>query len=93
MIKLIKTLKAWKTAYFENTLKMEIEQMGVKQLPLQQGLTSSSYALDNNIKAVIIKVTEGDCSITIKSGIFYTGVIAGCNCSDDPTPVDVQSIL
>jgi hypothetical protein len=24
----------------------------------------------------------------VKAGIFYTGVIAGCSCADDPTPVD-----
>jgi hypothetical protein len=23
-------------------------------------------------------------------GIFYAGIITGCNCADDPTPVEAQ---
>ena len=90
MIKLTEVLDAWGTADFENILKKEIEHMDVKQLPLQQGLSSSSYALDNNIKAIIINVTEEKNIIGVKAGVFYTGVIAGCNCADDPSPVDEQ---
>ena len=26
--------------------------------------------------------------IRVKAGIFYTGIIAGCSCADDPTPID-----
>jgi hypothetical protein len=27
----------------------------------------------------------------VKLGVFYTGIIAGCNCADDPTPIDTQT--
>jgi len=27
-------------------------------------------------------------SITVKAGLLYNGIIAGCSCSDDPTPTD-----
>lgn len=91
MIHLTKTVTAWGSPDFENILKMEIEQMKVDQLPLQQGLTVSSYALDHNLKAVIISASKNDSFIHVKAGIFYTGVIAGCNCADDPAPVDEQS--
>ena len=91
MIQLKKALSVWGTEEFESILKRDIEQMDVKQLPLQQGLSSSSYALDNNIKAIIINVTEEANIIRVKAGVFYTGVISGCNCADDPTPVDEQS--
>jgi len=30
-------------------------------------------------------------NILITAGIFYSSIIAGCNCSDDPTPVDLNS--
>ena len=90
MVQLTKVLAAWGAADFENILKKEIEHMDVKQLPLQQGLSSSSYALDNNIKAIIINAREEENIIRVKAGVFYTGVIAGCNCADDPSPVDEQ---
>ncbi|MCE5180898.1 MAG: hypothetical protein LLG15_03765 [Betaproteobacteria bacterium] len=91
MIRLTKALDAWGTPDFEDVLKNEITRMKVDQLPLQQGLTASSHALDDNIRAIIIAVSESENFIQVKAGIFYSGIIAGCNCADDPTPVEAQS--
>lgn len=90
MIRLTKSLNAWGTPEFENILKAEIEQMGADQLPLQQGLSTSSYALDDKLNVRIISVSEEANFIRAKVGIFYAGVIAGCSCVDDPTPVEEQ---
>jgi len=91
MIRLTKSLNAWGTPDFEDMLKSEIEQLGAEQLPLQQGLSTSSYALDDILNALIISVSEGASFIRAKVGIFYSGIIAGCSCADDPTPVDEQN--
>lgn len=88
MIRLTKTLNAWGTPAFEDILKEEIEQLDAEQLPLQQGLSTSSYALDNKLKVRIISVSEDASFIHAKVGIFYTGIIAGCSCTDDPTPIN-----
>lgn len=90
MIQLSKSLNAWGTPDFKAILKAEIEHMGAEQLPLQQGLSTSSYALDDKLNALIISVSEEAHSIRAKVGIFYTGIIAGCSCVDDPTPVEEQ---
>lgn len=91
MIKLSKSLNAWEAADFKDTLKNEIGQLNVDQLPLQQGLSTSSYATDSKINAIILNVAEAEKTILVKAGIFYGGIIAGCNCADDPTPVDEQT--
>lgn len=91
MIQLSKALNAWGTPDFEDVLKREIEQLDAGQLPLQQGLSTSSYALDNSLSAMIISVSEQAGVIYAKAGIFYSGIIAGCSCADDPTPVDENS--
>ena len=88
MLLLSHVLQAWDTPAFSETLKAEIEQMGVETLPLQQGLSQSSYASAENIKAVIISFSEMSGVIQVKAGVFYTGVIPGCNCADDPSPLD-----
>ena len=90
MIRLTKALNAWGTPEFEPALKQEIEKMDTAQLPLQQGLTTGSYALDGH-KAMIIDVTEEAGLLRVKAGIFYSGIIAGCACADDPTPVSEES--
>lgn len=88
MIYLTQVLAVWDTPAFENTFKMNVEQMTVEQLPLQQALSSSSYALDSNIKVIIISMADTESVLKIKTGVYYSGIIAGCNCADDPTPVD-----
>ncbi|MCL5061184.1 MAG: hypothetical protein M1449_12375 [Candidatus Thermoplasmatota archaeon] len=91
MIRLPKSLNAWGTPEFREILKREIEQLDAAHLPLQQGLTSSSHVTDRPFQAMVIGVREDAGVIRVKAGIFYTGVIAGCSCADDPTPIDEQN--
>lgn len=91
MIRLTSALQAWGTAEFSKVLKQEIEQLHVELLPLQQALSTSSYAVDNKLKAMIIQVSDDTNAIHAKVGLFYSGIIAGCSCADDPTQVDEQS--
>jgi hypothetical protein len=91
MIRFTNALNAWGTPEFHAVLTQEIEQLTIEQLHLQQGLSTGSHALDNRPRAMIIRVSgEGEC-IRAKVGIFYTGIIAGCSCADDPTPVNEES--
>lgn len=85
------SLRAWKTPAFQDVLKQEIEQLDAAGLPLQQGLASSNYVTDRPFQAMIISVSEEAGLIRAKAGIFYTGIIAGCSCADDPTPIDEQT--
>lgn len=87
VIKLAKALEAWKTPDFENVLKVEIQKIDVERLPLQQGLSLSSYVSDADISVLILNVTETVNVIRAKTGIFYAGINAGSCCADDPTPV------
>jgi hypothetical protein len=91
MLRFTNALNAWGTPEFDAILKQTIEQLTGEQLPLQQGLTSSSHALDDKIRAVIISAVDEGNVIRAKAGIFYTGIIAGCNCADDPSSVDEES--
>jgi hypothetical protein len=88
MIRLQNSLNAWGTPEFDAILKREIEQLDAASLPLQQGLSVSSYVTDRPFQAIIISVREDAGVIRVKAGLFYTGVIAGCSCADDPTPID-----
>lgn len=91
MIKLSKTLNAWQTPDFDAVLKTEIESLDPAALPLQQGLSQSSYVSGEKFSVMIINVSDREGFIRVKTGIFYSGVIAGCNCADDPSPVDEQT--
>lgn len=88
MIRLSKALTAWGTPEFRDILKQDIEHLDAGQLPLQQGLSTGSYAMGDKFSVMIIGVTDDDKVIHAKAGVFYGGIIAGCSCADDPTPVD-----
>lgn len=90
-IRLTKALSAWATGEFKDVLKRELEQLGAEQLPLQQGLSAGSYALDRDITVMILGVSGEAELIRARVGIFYHATIAGCSCADDPTPVDEHS--
>ncbi|MFV9616929.1 MAG: hypothetical protein ACNYZG_13305, partial [Gammaproteobacteria bacterium] len=88
MFYLSQSLQAWNSDAFKNVLKKELCSINSNLLPLQQGLTQSSYAIGKNLSASVLRVESENNYIIVKAGLFYTGVIAGCNCADDPTPID-----
>jgi len=91
VIRLKQSLAAWGTPAFNERFKAEIEGLSSELLPLQQGLRQSSCVSGEPFSAMVIGLGEEHGSIRVRSGIFYSGIIAGCNCSDDPTPPDVQA--
>ena len=91
MIQLSKSLNAWQTPGFNDILKDELECLDVEALPLQQGLSHSSYATDGAFHVIIISASELTEIVRVKTGIFFTGLIPGCSCADDPTPVTEYS--
>jgi hypothetical protein len=91
MIHLPKARDAWKTPGFDLVLKGELEAIDSSQLPLQQALTLSSIVSTEPFSAIVLdrKATEG--TIRCRVSIIYSGIIAGCSCADDPTPMDTQT--
>ncbi len=86
MLHFHKALSAWGTPDFNAILKQEVAQLGVDQLPLQQGLSTGNYVSDAPITVAIHSVVEMENIVRVQAGIFYQGIIGGCSCTDDPTP-------
>lgn len=91
MIHLPNTVAAWGTPDFEQVLKNELERLDAGLLPLQKGLSGTSYVTDTPHSAMIIGVTEDGTMLRAKVGVFYGGILTGCSCADDPTPLEEQS--
>jgi len=91
MVRLTEALKAWGTEAFEAVLRNELAALGCSDLPLQQGLTRGSHALDDNLSIMIIRTEELPAILRIRAGVHYRGLIAGCSCADDPTPLDTTT--
>jgi len=87
MIRLDQSLCAWGTPEFERVFKQELAQIGNHVLPLRQSLSVGSHVTDTPPTVMVIGVTETPTTIRIHAGMFFTSIIAGCSCADDPTPM------
>ncbi len=83
-----KSLAAWNTPAFEETLKQELEALPAKHLHLQRAMEHGSALGTQPPKVSILSAREEESTVTIRVGIFFSSIIAGCNCADDPTPMD-----
>jgi len=86
-MQLTKSFNAWQIPAFKETLRAELGLLDARLLPLQQGLTHGNYALEGTVSATILRATEKTDCIIVHAGLFYRSLIAGCNCTDDPTPI------
>lgn len=91
MARLGKSLDAWRTPDFREVFKQEVGELGANALPLQQGLCRSSHVSGDAYEVVVLNVSEEPHKLHVKTGIFYQGIVAGCSCADDPTPIDEQT--
>jgi hypothetical protein len=86
MLTLEKSLSAWQTDHFKSVFQEEVKALDESSLPLQEGLSRANYVDASDLSVLILNIKETDTALQIKTGIFYQGIIAGCNCSDDPSP-------
>jgi hypothetical protein len=91
MPELHRSLAAWGTPAFEAVFKEELAAFGPDALGLQQAVSSGSVATDGSVGVMVLGTSEQGHSLRIRVGLFFTSVIAGCACADDPTPVGEQA--
>ncbi|MBU1236334.1 MAG: hypothetical protein KJ634_10025 [Gammaproteobacteria bacterium] len=89
-LRLPDSVAAWESPAFPATLKRELEAQATL-LPLQQELSSGSVVSGDRIEVMVIAAEAEPVHIHARVGIFFSGIIAGCSCADDPTPVESQS--
>lgn len=80
------TLAARGRPEFADTLKRELAALPVDRLPLTQALRQGSHVLDQPVGVRLIGADADQ--LRLRVGIFFASLIAGCNCADDPSPVE-----
>ncbi len=82
------SLDAWNTDLFAQTLINEIMSFETGVLPLQQGLTQGDMASEQPTKVTVLTHHENDADIEVKLAVFFTEIISGCSCGDDPAMIN-----
>lgn len=72
----------------EATFKAEVSALSPDELPLQQGMAHGNVAQGDALSVMVIS-SRGDATrLRIHAGLFFTSVVAGCACTNDPTPMN-----
>lgn len=75
----------------EATFKAEIAALPPDALPLQQGMAHGSVAGGDQVSAMVIRTETDAGRIRIHAGLFFSSVVAGCACHNDPTPMGAEA--
>ena len=87
-MKLARVVGVTDPSILKHILKQEIENLHADALPLQSGLEHSSRVSPSPFSVMILDMVDNVDSFDVKAGIQYKGIVAGCSCADDPSPVD-----
>ena len=91
MITFSDALLEWHSPMFDDLLLGEINKLTADELLLQQALRNGSYATTDDMKIIILSVKDDDETIYAKISVFYKSMIPGCQCDDDPSPMNYEN--
>lgn len=87
MIDLQDALPAWGTDAFAARLKGAIEVLPPGVLPLDRATAHGGRVDDTEVTATVIGAADAGARIEARVGVFFSEVIAGCSCGDEPFAV------
>jgi len=85
MPRLVESLREWPSTGFEKTLKRELMDLPAGTLPLDRGATRCGIIDDSDISVVVMSTGQDEIRIKANIGVFFTEIVAGCVCGDDPS--------
>ncbi len=84
MLKLPKSLADWPLDSYSRTIKNELQGLESGSFPLEKGLTQGGKVDDSNITVSVFESRDNDQQIQTKVAVFFTEVVGGCSCGDEP---------
>lgn len=78
------TLQTWPDEVCRTALKRDLGNLDASVLPLHRATTQGGMVDDSRLSVTVLTAKEVDGRIQVRAGVFFTEVIGGCNCHDDP---------
>ena len=92
-IRLRHCLEAEDAERFKQRLAAALNALPGGSLPLHAGCEQGGLVDDSNISASVLSVEQDKDRFLASVGIFFTEIVGGCNCSDDPLEVNAYCVL
>ena len=84
MLNLYDALAFRGTTEFPARLKCAIEALDAGYMPLHQCVNQGGQADASHMAVTVLDVTEVQDDIRARIGVFFTEVVGGCSCGDEP---------
>jgi len=81
-------LSHWDSALFSEKLIDVLMGLKTGVLPLQHGLTQGDMAAEQPSKITLLNCHETEKEFVVKMAVFFTEIISGCSCGDDPATLN-----
>jgi len=62
-------------------------------LPLRHGCEQGGLVDDHDISASVLGVEQTPDHVTARVGVFFTEIVGGCNCHDDPLQASAYCVI
>jgi hypothetical protein len=82
------SLGAWATDAFDRELKEELAALGADALPLDTCHTQGGLDADDRLTPSVLRKTDDESRVHVRVGVFFTEIMGGCSCSDEPFAAD-----
>jgi len=92
-IRLRHCLEAEDSESFKHRLASAVKALPAGSLPLQAGCEQGGLVDDSDILASVLSVEQDKDRFLARVGIFFTEIVGGCNCNDDPLEVNAYCVL
>ena len=86
-------LEAADAESFKQRLAAALNALPGGNLPLHAGCEQGGLVDDSNISASVLSVEQDKDRFLARVGIFFTEIVGGCNCNDDPLEVNAYCVL
>lgn len=74
-------------------LAAEIKALPVGLLPLDGGCSQGGMIDDSELSTTLLQVDRHGGRVLARVGVFFSEVVGGCNCSDDPVKSPAYCVL
>ena len=86
MRKLISSLHAFGTDGFAAALQRELRALPPGSLPLAGAAVQGGQVDDATVGVSVLSAAQTAEAIEVNLGVFFTEIVGGCSCGDDPYP-------
>jgi hypothetical protein len=74
-------------------LAATLKSLPAGTLPLQAGCGQGGLVDDHDIATTILSTRQAAEQVSARVGVFFTEVVGGCNCNDDPVEVNAYCVI